>query len=687
MELDKNKVHHVVSGGLVHNRYYRVYVTQVNKNGIESERSEPALIRVGDVYAPPTPHLQVDCAMYPNGTFSRGEFVSVMFKWNDVNLECDDLDHYNWFKFSAWNNYHGDGIYRESDIRAAIARGEIRYETGGMMPATTTHATLDGVIPAQWAWVGIQAVDISRNASDIYILGGAPVDLAQPIVPKEAPHVEPYGIWTIRAWIDCPCYHEVAYVVFYRDGWQQLTPVPFRAGLKAEIYDSLDVIGGLSHFYTYKFITKDGRESEMSPESEVCMAQAVDTSYIDSKVLEDLKTAWNTDIVNSTSGLEEAARQQALETKDIAEKLKDVTKQKDELYDLYRITANKVELLSAKVEEQDGVISALQTSIKQNAEAIQLRATKSDIDKATGQVKNACVSLINVQANRITSLTSDVAGNTSSIAQLSNQIQMKVDKGYLKSEINLAIQNGISVATITADRIVLTGQMLMQGNARIHGRLYSDDIALVDSKTNQVVWGAGTGTIHPTVLNGVISKDEFWIVNGGEGRFFQPISSWREIGSWTFTPKPKVNFNGNCTVRITLSFFVGTTSYEYYSVGEGLRRWHIDALANTYACVNTTCNQWDYGNAVRLGDGGIAEVFDTHFKQWAPQYNWHITDIQNEHFNHLAYKQVTVSCTAQCPIGQTQQAKIWLRSDGNNRHDVTGLAYIAGQGTWHIEVV
>ena len=101
--MDENKVHHIISTGLVHNRYYKVYVTQVNKNGIESHRSDPALIRVGDVYAPPQPVLSIDTSEFSNGCYSVGSGITVMVKW--TSSECDDLANYigyAWHKRPEW---------------------------------------------------------------------------------------------------------------------------------------------------------------------------------------------------------------------------------------------------------------------------------------------------------------------------------------------------------------------------------------------------------------------------------------------------------------------------------------------------------------------------------------------------------------------------------------------------------
>lgn len=678
MAIDANKVHHVVSGGLVHNKYYRVYVTQVNKSGNESERSEPALIRVGDVYAPPTPHVELDTAMYPNGCFAQGDFVSVMFKWNDISRECDDLDHYNWFKFSKWVNFKGNGIYTEKEIRDLIDKHQIVYEEGGTLTSGTTHATLGGCIPGQWAWAGLQAVDISRNASDVYIFGGAPQDLNEPPKPPDAPNVEPNGIWALRVWIDCPSFYEVDYVVFYRDGWMQLPPVVFHPGLTAEYVDTLDVMSGLTHFYTYRFITKDGRESIMSAESSKVTAQAIDTSVIDKKVLEDLKKAWNSDIVNSTDALKKAAEEQSQKSKELADKLKDVTESYNQLFDKYQVAAKEIELLSGRVDEQDEEMSTMQTSIKQNAEAITLRATKEDIDKKTNELNNAFVAQINVQGDRITQIVSDMTAVHSNISQLSNQIQLKVDKNNLKSEINLAIQNGISVATLTADRIVLNGQLLLQGNARVHGKLYSNDIALVDEKTNRVVWGAGQGTINPVTDSGKIWTNEFHCIGRADGH------GWQEFYSVQYTPKPKLNFNGIALVTGECKLFVGVSAGDYDRDGEHIRAMIRNTLNGLDVGAVTTCNQWDESGAVRVGDYGTTEWWNFYPRNNGRGYRW----IGGSNHVAIHWKEITIRTTAQCPIGVPLYFKFYNRApsiNGGGYNDGSPCIW-AGMMEWKITV-
>lgn len=628
-----DKIHHIIAAGLEHGKYYRVYVTQVNKNGIESARSIPSLIRVGDVEAPPVPVLSVDTSEFSNGCYAdENGTITCSLKWTESN--CDDLDRYVVYRWNTLETYTGDGEYSANIVTNATRQ----YP----MTSGTLSTEITGLATGTNVYLGIQAIDLSRNASKVYVVKVDAEDLTQLNQPTSPITVEAYGIWALRVSTPCPQFSNIKYVVFYRDGWKQLSPVIFHKGLDAELVDALDVLDGLTHFYTYLYITKDGRNSPMSAPSASVTAKPIDTSYIDSTVIEDLKRAWQTDDISSTKALLAAASKQAAQVQELYKQLKDVTEDYTKLYNNFTLAANEIKLLSAKVESQGDTLSAYGTAIEQNAKNITLRATKGDIDSATGQLRSGLVSMINVQADRISSVVANTSQNTSAITQLANQMQLKVNSGDLSSQINLAIQNGISVAYIKASRIVLDGQMLLEGNARICGKLYSNDMALIDSSTNTIIWGAGSGTIRPTVTD--LSWPDWMYLAA-----IKPIADrgYHSVTYWYMTPRPPVNFNGYCTVSATVVVTIG--------VGFHSGDYHDDAWqyqrGSMYFGLNTSADgefQSTSGHPVVNpgGDGWTRTLIDA-----------------DRHIEAMEYKQITLKYEGTLRIGEQVQMKLWFRSD------------------------
>lgn len=652
--MDENKIHHIISTGLVHNRYYKVYVTQVNKNGIESPRSDPALIRVGDVYAPPQPVLSIDTSEFSNGCYSVGFGITVMVKW--TSSECDDLANYigyAWHKRPEW--FNGDGVYS--------ADYGVSADNQYILTNTITSATLDNQPNGEYVYIGIQAVDISNNYTGIYVIRILAEDLGVLLKPTNPIYVEPHGIWSLRVYTECPKLSNIQTVVFYRDGWKQMTPVLFHKGLIAEIIDTLDVLDGLTHFYTYQYVTYDGRKSPMSDPSASVTAKPIDTTYIDKIALEELKKAWQADNIESIAELKRVALEQAQTIKELSTQLEQITTDYNEMYNNFTLAANEIKLLSAKVKDDEESMSAMQTSIEQNATAITLRATKTDIDNATGQLKSSMVSMIDQQADRIDTVVASTSGYSSQMTQLENMIQTKVSKGDLKSEIDLAVQDGISVAYIKADRIVLDGQMLLQGNARINGKLYSSDIALIDSQTNKVVWGAGTGTLNPTVTD--LSWPDPWYCCSAKS------TSWRRAtgSEFYFTPRPPVNFTGTTYVTCTLTITVGLnyTSGDWHDDSWKFQRGslHVGLNASTDGIYSPTGNKPE----VHISGDGWTRESRTLDGRWCEA---------------LEYKEITLTYKGTMRIGEQMQFQVWFRND-EVKHAADSLFMAAA--TAHIEAI
>ncbi len=565
--MDESKVHHVISSNLKHGRYYRVYVTQVSKYGVESEKSAPALIRVGDVTAPPVPILSLDNSFYSNGCHANDSgLIDVYMKWTES--VCDDLDHYVGYMWMNFDGYTKDGIYQKDKIPPT--------DIQGIFPSGCTSTIVNNQRSGDYVYFGIQAVDISHNASDIYVIRVRVQDEGVVGKPTEPIHAEPYATWAIRVWTKCPYLTYIKSILIFRDGDTEnpIASLLFHAGLEVEFIDHLDCMLGLTHFYRYCYVTYDGRRSPLSDPSETVSAEPIDFSYVNQVELEKLKEMWKTDNINDINAIREQAENAMNEAKKLSTELSKVKLDYDEMYNNFRLAANEIELLSAKIEEQDDKLQVMSTQIEQNGKEIALRATKSYVDKTTGDLSNQFRAQLSIEGDKINSIVSDLSLTNSQITQLSDMIDMKVSKGDVNARITAAIQNGISTACITADRIVLLGQMLLQGNARICGRLYSNEMALVDSNTGQVVWGSGSGEVKPAVL-------DIPIIGNGFKQACRIALAYENGGvsgslySFRYTPRPPVTFNGVARVKITFTFDVGVGADKnlLLSSGAGLIRY------------------------------------------------------------------------------------------------------------------
>lgn len=603
------KVRHVVSGGLQHGQYYRVYVTQVNKNDVESPKSDPSLIRVGDVDAPPTPVLSLDRSSYPSGCHLVGPTCDVYFKWGTV--VCDDLNYYIgyvWKDRPDW--YTTDKAYDKkvtdsADVSAMIASGETSCSLGGQKPGNVIYA-------------GLQAVDLSRNRSDVYVIRVVVEDTQVINRPTNPIYAEPYGIWAIKVWTKCSNQTNIRAVEFFRDGITKIATLLFTPGLDVTFVDTLSVMVGLTHYYTYRYIYMDEQVSPMSLPSSAVTAEVIDMRYINKASMEAFNDAWANSGLKVLDEVKRDAVKEREKTEALAAELAKTKEEYKKVVDKYTLLVNQFEQISAKVEKQEDTISDLRTSIEQtakavtlkaskidvdaesnkikaafsnslsvqgnkieaiaasvskvqtqvngneqqiktteqrlitqisqNSQAISLRATKSDIDSAVSQSRQNIMAQVQVQADRVTSIVSSQRELESRIIQLNNAIDLCVTKDGLRSEITMAVQNGISTAVISADRVVVRGEMLLQGNARLVGRLSANYVSLVDAAGN-VIWGSDVGTLQPG------KKDANWSI--GSWPVYHPREDqWIEISSINYRPNPPVNFNGMSCVTAAVVFKV-----------------------------------------------------------------------------------------------------------------------------------
>ena len=659
-DIKHENVRHIVRGGLKHGRYYRCYVTQVNSSGLESYRSDPSLIRVGDIQAPPAPSISLDTSVYPSGCHCVGESCDVYFKWSTP--ECDDLDCYNvlvWKNKPDWCS--GGGSYDKEKSASA----DMSFLISGKDNSTSIGGQKAGNV----IYIGIQAIDKSRNRSAINIIRVVVVDNSFLAKPTEPITASVYGIWSIRVQTRCPYYDNIRAIEIFRDGEDSIAKLLFVQGMFVEFVDILEVEVGLTHYYTYRYITTDGRVSPMSDPSESVTAEVIDLRYINKAKLEAFNDAWSGEGIKDIESLREQAEAEAAKTQALAKKLEQATKDYEETFNSYKRLVNNFEQLSAKVINDEKTIStlrtsieqtakavtlkanktdldnatqkinniienklevnqeniqsiatqiqvlekqaeddkkeattvktALQTQIKQNADAIKLRATKSDIDSKTNQVTQQLVSQINVQKDRITTVVSSVDGNTSQITQLNNAIQLCATKDGISAAVALAVQNGISVATLTANRIVVTGEMLFQGNARLVGRLSANYLAVVD-QNGKVIWGSDTGVLKPQIVEGDFSGHSYSCAGGH--------NQWLEIQRVPLTPQPPVNFNGQSLVKLTCNFILEVEMATDSPPNNASHRYLGDLKIDN---VNATLNGTSVGSPLCKLNGFGANVVST----------------------------------------------------------------------------
>ena len=605
-----DKVRHIVDGRLKQGVQYRVYVTQVNKNGMESNRSVPSYITVGDNIPPPAPELAIDTSVYANGCHAEGANCNVYLRWYiKPTPDLSRFEVFRWNSKPSW--YKKDGEY-PSDL-AYTAETEI-------LVGSAEYSTLiSGHFSNREIYVGIRAVDLSRNYSPLKVIKVSVIDTSEVGKPTPLIHAEPYGVWAIKVWMDCPKgLDNIKAVEIYRDGQTRIAAFLFNEGSRIQCVDPSDYDIGIQHYYTYRLITEDGRVSPMSIPSNKATAHVIDTSYMDKAELEAFNDAWSN---RGFEALDEAKSQVAAivkENTELVKKLAVVTENYSEVIDQYQRLVNDFRQLSVRLENNKNTLSSFRTSINQTSNQVNLKATKQDldsstkrllslaesslsvssginsrvskletaenvanglagkiaeverslvsqidqngkeitlrvskreIDTATEQVRKDIVAQLQATADGITSVVNRDNQIKSSITQLNNSIKLCVNSNNLKSEIMTSIQNGISTAVIRADRVVVNGECLLQGNARCVGKWASNTFSIIDPRTGRPIWGSDTGTVKPQVITfnhgyGTGNWRMQWI--GGK-------PDWTNADWVQFTPNPPVKFNGVTTVKVSIS--------------------------------------------------------------------------------------------------------------------------------------
>lgn len=464
------KVRHIISGqGLEHGAYYRVYVTQVNQAGLESPKTSYDLIRVGDVAPPGEPGLSLDGTFGVRGFQKHNGAVDVGL--NITPPVCDDLSHMILYVWYNADFFTVDGIY---DGNKAATASEVYWITNG----ATIH-TLTNQKNQRRIYIGIQAEDLSGNRSNITIITLIPEDTSCDYVPDALISVVP-GVWQLAVSITCPTSNEIASVIFFRDNDKQLTPVNFYSGLKAEVIDQLGVEDGLSHYYTYLYVDKNGNKSRRSNKSVTATAKTIDMALWDKEVLDVLKDLYGTDMETFVPEVvEQALISRDAEIVKLYKALESVTTSFNELYQAYTVTANKISLWAPNfTQNTDGTYTVKNTSYQQDPDWISLKAFQNNwttsVDGRVNGLLSNYASEFRIGSKSVSTVVSEIINNLntnprltgstythaySSFVVMANGIQSKVSKGSLQSEIDQTA----GVIRLKAGKIVLEGDCLVDG--------------------------------------------------------------------------------------------------------------------------------------------------------------------------------------------------------------------------------
>lgn len=484
------RVQDIIKTGLKKGKYYKVYVTQVNQKGIESQKSDPVLIRVGDTQAPPIPVLLLDTSFGTSGFKKNRGAVDIGLKWGQSI--CDDLSHYVLYTWHSWKDWDKDGVKLKTIPAAA---------TNMVIQNTATSYVLAGQRNQEYLWIGIQAVDLSNNHSDIYVMRVLVEDTSILEQPAEAPTCTP-GVWKIKVSINCPQSTQIQKIAIYRDnqtttfdGRSCVGLILFYPGMVVSYVDALEVLDGLTHFYTYAWVDYNGNVSPRSPASTSVTAKAIDTELIDKEVFKALNNAWMSEFISDGGvvDIEKLKTDLITQTKNVISLANQLTTVQDNfngLYDKYNLLVNSLRIISAKVDKQDESMIAMQTQIQQNAKEIDLRATQTTLNNMTNQITNAYKSLYQQNAQGIATVVSNLNNNVLSytgIAQMANAIQFKVDVNGIKTAINMSNET----VQIEGKHLHVTAGSLFDGDVRINGILNADSIYQAGYKVRNSVMSKG----------------------------------------------------------------------------------------------------------------------------------------------------------------------------------------------------
>lgn len=508
-----SRVQHIIKTGLNLATRYRIYVTQrtiVGSQIFESRKSSPVDVIVGDIYAPTSPigtaqiENILDTTQGTLGKWVERGFIYFAIKWLDISSTTPDLYSYRVYIWPAtateFANFTSAKDYPASIAATATYQREVA--------TTTTSHTFGPLTYGLTYFVGIQAIDISNNASPIWVarvLGTVPGSV--PGTPN-TPTVSQDAAWTLAVSINCPTDPNMKLINIYRDGLiTKKFSMPYVSGATAIFKDILAVLDGPTHFYTCSFVDYADREGPKSSQSLQVTAKLIDTAAIDQTILRALVAAWTEEQIShgdisEINTLRNSLAAQVSATQSLAAQLQTATTDYNILANNYTILANNFEVLSASVENQGNNIVAMQTSITQNSSEIALKASKAEIDEATQQVINYSTSQYEQTAERIAQVVYNLNNNAAtyaSISTLAGSIELKASRDDLNTARDAILETTTAQITINTDSIAQIVSNLTH-NASVYTSIksLSDSIEL---KASRAELNSATGTLTTTATS------------------------------------------------------------------------------------------------------------------------------------------------------------------------------------------
>ena len=528
-----DRVSHVIKESLVHGRYYNVYVTQVNTYGLESEKSIPSLIRVGDVIPPAVPTISLDTSYGTNGFLKSNGFVNIKVQW-DVDTTDDDLAGYYLGYTTNFPNWNGDGVY---DTGAYP-----EMEKVFTLSNTVNTYVITNVPNHKYVCIGIVAYDYSRNMSSARFIKVLAEDNSAPVVPITAPDVVG-GVWQEFVTVKCVDSYEVEKILIYRDDPTTVIPegmsnpvgsMLFLSGAAVTFTDNLRVVDGLTHYYSYAYVDFNGNISPRSPYSAAVTAKSIDTTLIDKDTFKALSEAWTSDFIRDggvydIEKLKSDLVTQTANIKDLSDQLSVVQTNYSDLFDKYQLLVNQYDLISASVNDNGDSIDYMKSQISLNSSLITQKVSQTTLDSTANSIRNAYTSLYYQNSNQISTIVSNLNNNAlayTSISQLANQIQLKVSKKSVISAINL------SPETIQLDgkRIHITGDTLFDKDIRVLNNIYAGNTV----KTDNGGW--------TTLTNGLICQYGYYSFDAKGNNVFQiPVRFYKSMTPVSITITPNTH--------------------------------------------------------------------------------------------------------------------------------------------------
>ena len=427
---------------------YVVYVTQVNKAGLESEFSDPAFITAGRTEPLQSPTLNID------DCFCDGDDISANVSWTDNQLD-EDLDFYRIYVCKGvptW--FNGDGYY-DDEFPSNTKTFEV--------PRDHFDLRLEDLDIDATYTIGIEAVDFYGNVSPTrYVTTFKAEDNSPVASPSNEIRGEAVGYWALQVSTQIPNDPNAEYIQFFRDGITPLPPIDCRPNSSLEngsasIIDNLDYGMGLSHRYTYQIIRFDGKRSAMSGYSNYFTARAITESALDPHIKEQWKEEFTRELEDRINTLESQHRDHDRKIHDLqnaVSRLSDeIRRGIDSCIARIAVLENEFREFKDSVEARFRNINATLQDLQRQINAIRTElANKADIsyvDAQINQLNSRLRSFISSELARITDELQAYVRNYTARFALKTYVDQKLSdldrdlRAYINQLIN-ALRNQLS---------------------------------------------------------------------------------------------------------------------------------------------------------------------------------------------------------------------------------------------------